>query len=63
MNFNDFQSFLRTSFHLGIQYLTQALEILNDQNLYPFTSVMCDHYVITTESGKFGFDCMDKQKN
>lgn len=60
MNVNDFESFLKSTLHLGAQFMTQFIETFNDRNLYPLTKVVCEKYVFTTNSDKFGFDCVNK---
>lgn len=60
MNVNDLESFLKTTLHLGAQFMTQFIETLNDNKLYPMTNVVCEKYVFTTNADKFGFDCVNK---
>jgi len=62
MNVTDFESFLQTTLHLGTQFLTQAIETLNDNNLYPFTNKMCKKYVINTSKNVFGFECENAEQ-
>lgn len=46
VNIPDFENFLRTIYHLGTQVVTQYIEILNDQYIYPITKKNCSAYQI-----------------
>jgi len=60
VNTTDYENFLRTTVHLGTQYLTQAFELLNDKYLYLNTKYYCENYAITTDQEKFSIDCQNK---